>query len=139
MSEWVERAAYGNRQIGGGIDQFWLTGDLRISPIEQLDFLERFVTDELPFRPEVVAAVGDILVREQGEGWAWSHKTGTALAEEPQLGWLVGITEHDDRTFVFAMNLDLAPVTDVDTQLDPELRQRLARRILEHEAALPQR
>src|SRR5439155_8475789 len=32
---------YGNRDIGGGIDQFWLTGNLRIDPVEQIDFVDR--------------------------------------------------------------------------------------------------
>lgn len=137
MQEWVDRTGYGNGDIGGGIDQFWLDGDLRISPLEQIDFLERLALGELPFRAEVTSAVADILVREQAPGWTWSHKTGTALAEDPDLGWLVGLTEHDGRRFVFAMNLDLRPVTAVDTQLDPLVRQFLAQRILEAEGALP--
>ena len=137
MLEWVTRASYGNMDIGGGIDEFWLRGELRISPLEQLDFLEDFANRELPFQPEVMSAVADILIREQGDGWTWSHKTGTTLAEDPDLGWLVGITEHEGRTFVFAMNLDLEPLTKVDTQLDSQVRQNIAREILAREGALP--
>lgn len=137
MLEWVTRSGYGNMDIGGGIDEFWLRGELRISPLEQLDFLEDFVNQELPFRPEVLAAVADILIREQAGTWRWSHKTGTALVEGPDLGWLVGITENEGRTFVFAMNLDLEPVSKVETQLDPQVRQTIAREILTREGALP--
>ncbi len=137
MQDWVEQAGYGNADIGGGIDQFWLDGDLRISATEQVEFLERFVTSELPFRPDVVDAVAEILVREEGTEWTWSHKTGTALAADPVLGWLVGTTEFDGRQFVFAMNLDLESRTSVDTQIDPQVRQLLTRRILESQGALP--
>jgi beta-lactamase class D len=42
MQAYVDRFAYGNRDILGEIDQFWLTGGLRISPEEQVDFLQRF-------------------------------------------------------------------------------------------------
>ena len=137
MSMWVEAADYGNTDIGGGIDEFWLRGDLRISPLEQLDFLERLATGDLPFEPAVTEAVLDILVRESADGWVWRHKTGTALAPDPDLGWLVGIAENDDRRWVFALNVDLEPVDDVSDELDPQLRQRLARSILEEEGALP--
>ena len=58
-------------------------------------------------------SVRDILVRESGDGWAWSHKTGTSLSSTPQLGWLVGIAENGDRRWVFAMNVDLEPVDDL--------------------------
>jgi beta-lactamase class D len=137
MQDWVDQAEYGNRDIGGGIDRFWLDGELRISPLEQIDFLERLVVGDLPFRPEVSEAVADILMREADADWTWSHKTGTALATDPVFGWLVGSTEHDGRRFVFAMNLDLEPISSVDTQLDPQVRQQLARRILEAAGALP--
>src|SRR5690606_19074699 len=43
MHEYLERFGYGNRDISGGIDQFWLTGGLRISAEEQVDFLRRFL------------------------------------------------------------------------------------------------
>ncbi len=138
MQQWVGSAGYGNADIGGGIDQSWLTGDLRISPLGQLGFLELLAQRRLPFRVEVQDSVADILVREHGDDWAWSHKTGTALIEDPDLGWFVGISRHEGRTFVFAMNIDLEQVTDIGTQLDPQIRQNLARQILQSEEALPQ-
>ena len=33
MQKYVDLFEYGNRDIGGGIDQFWLTGNLRIDPV----------------------------------------------------------------------------------------------------------
>lgn len=137
MEEWVSRAEYGNSDIGGGIIDFWLTGDLRISPMEQVEFLHRFVTEDLPFRPEVIARVREILVRESGPGWSWSHKTGTALADSPALGWLVGITEHRERTWVFALNVDLEPNPEVRGEITPSTRVDLARDLLRSAGALP--
>ena len=95
------------------------------------------VVGDLPVRPVVIDAVVEIIVRERGDGWTWSHKTGTALAEEPDLGWLVGVTRHGDRVRVFAMNVDLIELAGHGGQLDPQVRQRIARRILELEGALP--
>ena len=39
MQEWLDRCSYGNRDISGGIDRFWLSSSLKISPFEQIDFL----------------------------------------------------------------------------------------------------
>lgn len=137
MNDWVAAADYGNADIGGGIDRFWLDGDLRISPVEQLDVLERLLTDDLPFDPDVQAQVRDIIVRESGDGWSWSHKTGTALVEDPALGWLVGATEHDGRRWVFAMNVDLGTIEGVGGLIDTPVRQDVTRQILVSEGALP--
>jgi beta-lactamase class D len=41
MQKYVDAFEYGNRNIGGGIDRFWLTGDLRISPLEQIAFVDK--------------------------------------------------------------------------------------------------
>ena len=41
MQKYVDLFDYGNRDIGGGIDQFWLTGNLRIDPVQQVDFVDR--------------------------------------------------------------------------------------------------
>src|SRR5277367_1037996 len=48
MQKYVELLEYGNRNIGGGIDQFWLTGDLRIDPLQQVDFVDRLRRGTLP-------------------------------------------------------------------------------------------
>jgi len=137
MLEAIGASGYGNEVLGGPIDEFWLTGELAISPLEQLDFLERLATGDLPFAPGNVDAVADILVRERGEDWTWSHKTGTALIEEPDLGWLVGTTSRADRRWVFALNIDLEVAGDVVGQIDPLVRQEVARRILQDVGALP--
>ena len=137
MASFVSAAEYGNGDIGGPIDEFWLRGELRITPLEQLDMLAALMADELPFAADHQAAVREILVRESGDGWVWGHKTGTALAGDPVLGWLVGYTEFNGSTWVFAMNLDLGEGLDVDSQIDPKVRQQLSRAVLEHAGALP--
>lgn len=136
MGAAVDAAGYGNTDIGGPIEEFWLRGDLRISPIEQLDLLASLLRSELPFAQRHQSAVTDILVRESGDDWVWGHKTGTALAADPILGWLVGYTTFGDDEWVFAMNLDLVDA-DIGTQIEPEVRTSLSREILVSVGALP--
>ena len=49
MQEWIDKVGYGNRDIGGGIDRFWLSGKLRISAVQQIEFLRRLAHGTLPF------------------------------------------------------------------------------------------
>lgn len=139
MTAAVRSADYGNMVIGGPVDEFWLRGDLRISPIQQIDFLARLATDDLPFNSHDQAAVREILIRDRGADWTWGHKTGTALASQPVLGWLVGYTTHGEGTWVFAMNIDLDDRGALDAQIDPQTRLTLSRAILEQVGALPPR
>jgi beta-lactamase class D len=94
MQKYVDLLEYGNRDIGGGIDQFWLTGNLRIDPIQQVDFVDRLRRGVLP-----VIKVGDAAIRA---------KSGLLGAEvgKPSLGWLVGWAEKGGQQTVFAMNMD---------------------------------
>ena len=48
MQKYLDLFEYGNRDIGGGIDQFWLTGNLRIDPVQQVDFVDRLRRGSLP-------------------------------------------------------------------------------------------
>jgi hypothetical protein len=48
MQEWVDRIGYGNRNLSGGIEQFWLTGGLRISAPERSSCCAAWPTTPCP-------------------------------------------------------------------------------------------
>jgi beta-lactamase class D len=109
MQKYVDLFEYGNRDIGGGIDQFWLTGSLRIDPVQQVDFVDRLRRGVLPVSKRSQDLVRDILpVTKVGDATIRA-KTGLVGAEtgKPSLGWLVGWTEKGDDQTVFALNLDV--------------------------------
>ncbi|WP_425054286.1 class D beta-lactamase [Pseudomonas abyssi] len=110
MQSYVDQFDYGNRDISGGIDQFWLTGDLRISAEQQVSFLERFYQGELGASQTNVNAVKAMLVLEETPQYRLSGKTGwVGFGEtgQPQLGWLVGYLERGEDVYFYAMNIDL--------------------------------
>ena len=95
MQKYVDLLDYGNRDIGGGIDQFWLTGNLRIDPMQQIDFVDRLRRGVLPVSKRSQELVRDILpVTKVGDATIRA-KTGLLGAErgKPSLGWLVGWVE----------------------------------------------
>ena len=129
------REPYGNGDTGGGIDRFWLDGALRISADEQVAFLDRLRRGDLAFRPEVQAAVRDVMTLEKGDGYVLFGKTGWARPDEPgEIGWLVGWVERAEGAHVFALNVEPLPGSDFD--MAPG-RMRLVRAILSGEGLLP--
>src|SRR5437660_10841125 len=108
MQKYVDLFDYGNRDIGGGIDQFWLTGALRIDPIEQIDFVDRLRRRALPISKRSQDLVADILPLTQVGDSVIRAKSGLLGAErgEPSLGWMVGWAEKGEAHTVFALNMD---------------------------------
>ena len=107
MREWLRRIGYGNADIGGGIDTFWLTGDLRISALEQIDFLERLRESSLPFSESSMSDVRDILVETRADDFVLRAKTGWASTDSVDVGWYVGYVERADGVHYFALNMDI--------------------------------
>jgi beta-lactamase class D len=109
MQKYVDLFEYGNRDIGGGIDQFWLTGNLRIDPIQQIDFVDRLRRGALPVSKRSQELVRDILPVTKSGDAVIRAKTGLVGAElgKPSLGWLVGWAEKGGASTVFALNLDV--------------------------------
>src|SRR3982075_2169679 len=108
MQKYLDLFEYGNRDIGGGIDQFWLTGNLRIDPMQQIDFVDRLRRGVLPVSKRSQDLVRDILsVTKVGDATI-RFKTGLLGAEvgRPSLGWLVGWVEKGSAQTEFALNMD---------------------------------
>ena len=110
MQKYVDLFEYGNRDIGGGIDQFWLTGNLRIDPVQQVDFVDRLRRGVLPISQRSQELVRDILPVTRAGDAVIRAKSGLLGAErgEPSLGWMVGWAEKGDAHTVFALNMDCA-------------------------------
>lgn len=108
MQKYLDLFDYGNRDIGGGIDQFWLTGNLRIDPIQQIDFVDRLRRGVLPVSKRSQELTRDILPVTRVGDATIRAKSGLLGAEagKPSLGWMVGWVEKGSATTVFAMNMD---------------------------------
>jgi beta-lactamase class D len=104
MKAHLEKWRYGNADISGGIDRFWLGSSLQISPIEQVRFITRLWRGELSARTESVDQTKSLLLYSKGNGYALSGKTGTCLNDN-QFGhcWYLGVVENGDRKASFVM------------------------------------
>ena len=134
MQEWIDKAGYGNRDIGGGIDAFWLDGGkLRISAVQQIDFLRRLARGELPFSARAQEAVRRITIVDAAPDHIEHGKTGLSHPHGAgYFGWYVGWIERDGQRWFFALNIDMPKGLD-----DTDKRQALAHALLARVGALP--
>lgn len=105
MREYVDRVGYGNSDISGPLDYFWLDGGLRISANEQVEFLKRLYAGDLPFSDRTMAIVRKILVREQTPAYTLSGKTGSGRIETGWVGWFAGHVQTPAGAYIVAVNI----------------------------------
>jgi len=104
MQDYVARFGYGNQDLSGGVDRFWLGSTLRISADAQVAFLRRFEAGELPVSPRSLGIVEEILLQPSAFGVVYRGKTGSCRNDDrsPDHGWWVGSVERAGRRHVFA-------------------------------------
>ena len=112
MREWLDRLEYGNRDASGGIDLFWLQGGLRVSAMEQVDFLHRLAEGRLPATQRAQRLVRQALAVEKTRAHTLYAKTGGVPGGRESVMWWVGWIERKGRPRAyFAMNLAPGPRT----------------------------
>jgi beta-lactamase class D len=105
MQEYVDEINYGNMNISGGVDQFWLDSSLEITAEEQLLFMEKLYKEELNFDSNVMKTVKRMMIQDERGHYTLYGKTGTRLSDL-ELGWYVGFVKNDKRDFVFVTNIE---------------------------------
>lgn len=117
IRRYVSAFDYGNRHLDSvaGMDDAValseLSPTLRISPLEQTDFLRKVVNRSLPLSAHAYDVTERLLkAAALPNGWQVYGKTGTASvqladgsrSDEQDIGWYVGWVVKDGRTLVFA-------------------------------------
>lgn len=107
MQNWVNACDYGNKNISGGIDLFWLQGAIRISAMEQIEFLQKLYENDLPFNIRNQLLVKEIMLADSNASYRLYAKTGWAARVNPQIGWYVGFVETSTEVWLFAHNITI--------------------------------
>ena len=113
MKDYIDRVGYGNKDISGGIDRFWLTGGLRISSIEQIAFLRKLEANKLPFSQRTIDIVKDIMILDSTDTYLLRGKTGWSAEGEPEIGWFVGYVEAKGKVYFFSTNIIMTGAKDM--------------------------
>ncbi len=102
MQFWVDKLQYGNQNISGGIDKFWLTGDLRITPKQEIDFLYQLNNCKLPVSKRSIDILKKIMLVSDTNGIKIYAKTGWGSQNSEDIGWYVGIIETENNVYYFS-------------------------------------
>ena len=136
--------AYGSQTFSGPVDAFWLNGELTISPREQIAFLTRMYSYQLPIARRHVDTVIAAMTMPPGKlsNASGVHdfavaspppvvraKTGNGTVNGERASWVIGEVERGERRFVFARRVRSStrelPTTAAADRALPALRAAL--------------
>lgn len=114
MKIWIDSLKYGNMNISGPIDSFWLNNKLKISPDEELGLIKKLYFNQLPFQQTYTDIVKKVMVQEQNSNYTLAYKTGWGFDEQGNsIGWIVGWIEENNHPYFFVLNIQ-TPDRDFD-------------------------
>lgn len=114
VQNYLRKFAYGNRDFSGDIDGAWLTPapflpkeprtSVRISPVEQVDFLEQLWRNELPASEHAQALARKLTYLEESpNGFTLHGKTGTGFVGQEnrqRLGWFIAHLQGNGKEYL---------------------------------------
>ncbi|MEO7802653.1 MAG: class D beta-lactamase [Ginsengibacter sp.] len=126
MKVWIDSIGYGDKNISGPLDSFWLNNKIKISPDEQLGLLQKLYFDKLPFQKRAQQIVRDVMLQEDNTQYKLSYKTGLGYDEKNNLiGWLTGWIEENRHVYFF-----VTFIKTPDIKIDPAVRLSITKKIL---------
>lgn len=133
MKSFLEKANYGNQDISGGIDQFWLSSSLKISPIDQVYFLKNLFEGKLPFKKSSIDVLRDISIEESTKNFTLRGKTGTCRLKQGGFGawWIGAVTKKDNTPYYFAIYIEGEDFSGVNKD-----RKNIGRKLLKKNGVL---
>ena len=113
---YVSRFDYGNNDVSGnpgksdGLTQSWVNSSLKITPIEQVNFLRRLLDRKLPVSARAYDMTKAVIPTFKAGDWTVQGKTGSTrlgndadkIQDKRSLGWFVGWAQKGDQRIVFA-------------------------------------
>ncbi len=115
IQQYLAHFKYGNQDFSGapgcndGLKGAWISSSLKVTPNEQISFLNRLVSNELGFSQSVLKNVEKVMfIEELPNGWKLHGKTGTGTFQcEPggrKIGWFAGWIEKEGVYMTFVCN-----------------------------------
>lgn len=137
MKQMLNRLQYGNADTSGGIDLFWLEGNLRISAYQQIDFLRRLYENKLPVSHRSMNITKNIMLAEDTLGYTIRAKTGWGTQNHTEIGWYVGWIETNKKVYYFCNMVQMPDTVSQYNQFN-NARKSITHQILRQLNLLPE-
>lgn len=106
IKKYVREIGYGNQFVDGDVSSYWINSSLKISPVEQVEMLNKLYCNQFGFSPENIKALKDSICLYSTDNGTLSGKTGTEEINGDNIsGWFIGYIEQDNHTYFFATNI----------------------------------
>ncbi|WP_442865204.1 class D beta-lactamase [Acinetobacter sp. HY1485] len=129
MQSEVKRVGFGNANIGTQVDNFWLVGPLKITPMQEVNFVDQLAHQTLSFKRSTQQQVKNMLLIANQNGSSIYAKSGWSAS---QVGWLTGWVEQPNGRIVsFSLNMQM------QKNMQPTIRNEIVMKSLEDLNILP--
>lgn len=106
LEDYYTSIKYGNHDLSGGLSYYWAESSLKISPIEQVEMLQKLYMNEFHFDKSNIQTVKNALLLSSSPSGKLYGKTGTGNRNGQNInGWFIGYVETPDTTYFFATNI----------------------------------
>lgn len=109
MQRWLDKFGYGNRDMAGRPDAFWLprAGEktVMITPDQQAELVRRLLVGKMPVKRESVEQLREVMRAKQTARGTLYGKTGSGSRDGGMgfdMGWYVGFVDSGGRPYSFA-------------------------------------
>ena len=116
----LNKLHYGQYKINkDNLITFWLKdGGLYISPIDQINFLQKIYTQQLPISERTYKILKNIMLTEDNANYQIYAKTGAATENWKGHGWYVGYVISQNKPWFFVLNIDIHNYNDLSKRTD---------------------
>ncbi|WP_284036591.1 BlaR1 family beta-lactam sensor/signal transducer [Neobacillus sp. 114] len=106
LQDYFHKIKYGNEDLSGNLDSYWMESSLKISPIEQVQLLSQLDENQWGFKAENIKAVQKALFIDEQRNGRLYGKTGTGRVNGKNVnGWFIGFVDKGEDRFYFAINI----------------------------------
>lgn len=106
--------------MGNDVTTFWLQEGgavLKISPIEQVQFLKKIYRKKFALSPKTYETLQDIMLREEASTYKLYAKTGAATINWKGHGWYVGYVVSKGKAWFFVTNILIKNMGDLPKRI----------------------